>query len=194
MRAAGGKCEISCFSGNLYGAFIPTAAGTREVVNSASDDVLQPVLGLGDFPLQSLLVQVSQIGVGQRVAAHVEPRVAQFAHLSRSEVATPSQKSERDVESRAEASILQDRGVALIPDILANAGGVTVSYFEWVQALQAFSWTEAEVNTRLKYIMDRSFAATHATAERYNTDMRTAALIAAVERVADAVECRGIYP
>ena len=90
--------------------------------------------------------------------------------------------------------ILQDRGVDLIPDILANAGGVTVSYFEWVQALQAFSWTEAEVNTRLKYIMDRSFAATHATAERYDTDMRTAALITAVERVADAVECRGIYP
>ena len=82
----------------------------------------------------------------------------------------------------------------MIPDILANAGGVTVSYFEWVQALQAFSWTESEVNSRLRHIMDRSFNATHATAQRFRTDMRTAALITAVGRVADAVEVRGIYP
>jgi glutamate dehydrogenase (NAD(P)+) len=90
--------------------------------------------------------------------------------------------------------VFADRGVLLVPDILANAGGVTVSYFEWVQALQAFSWTEAEINARLKQIMDRAFAATHATAGRFGVSLRTAALIAAIRQVADAVTLRGVYP
>jgi glutamate dehydrogenase (NAD(P)+) len=90
--------------------------------------------------------------------------------------------------------VLVDRGITLVPDILANAGGVTVSYFEWVQALQAFAWTEQEVNSRLKYIMDRAFAATTATADKHNVDLRTGALITAIGLVADAVTVRGIYP
>ncbi len=90
--------------------------------------------------------------------------------------------------------VFGDRGVTVVPDILANAGGVTVSYFEWVQALQAFAWTEAEVNSRLKHIMEGAYAATHATAEQYGVNLRTAALITAVGRVADAVTVRGIYP
>ena len=90
--------------------------------------------------------------------------------------------------------VLVDRGITLVPDILANAGGVTVSYFEWVQALQAFAWTEQEVNSRLKYIMDKAFAATVATAEKHRVDLRTGALISAIGLVADAVTVRGIYP
>jgi glutamate dehydrogenase (NAD(P)+) len=90
--------------------------------------------------------------------------------------------------------VLVDRGITLVPDILANAGGVTVSYFEWVQALQAFAWTEQEVNSRLKYIMDRAFAATTATADQHGVDLRTGALITAIGLVADAVTVRGIYP
>lgn len=90
--------------------------------------------------------------------------------------------------------VLVDRGITLVPDILANAGGVTVSYFEWVQALQAFAWTEQEVNSRLKYIMDRAFAATTATAEQHKVDLRTGALITAIGLVADATSMRGIYP
>jgi glutamate dehydrogenase (NAD(P)+) len=90
--------------------------------------------------------------------------------------------------------VLVDRGITLVPDILANAGGVTVSYFEWVQALQAFAWTEQEVNSRLKYIMDRAFAATVATADKHGVDLRTGALITAIGLVADAVTVRGIYP
>jgi glutamate dehydrogenase (NAD(P)+) len=90
--------------------------------------------------------------------------------------------------------ILSDRGIPVVPDILANAGGVTVSYFEWVQALQAFPWTEAEVNSRLRSIMDRAFNGVYATAEQYDVNMRTGALITAVQRVADAVTIRGIYP
>ena len=90
--------------------------------------------------------------------------------------------------------ILYDRGVFVIPDILANAGGVTVSYFEWVQALQAFSWTESEVNSRLRHIMQKAFNDVQGTAEKYGVSMRTAALITAVQRVADATTIRGIYP
>ncbi len=90
--------------------------------------------------------------------------------------------------------ILHRKGVFVIPDILANAGGVTVSYFEWVQALQAFSWTESEVNSRLRHIMQKAFNDVRDAAEKYGVNMRTAALITAVQRVADATTIRGIYP
>jgi len=90
--------------------------------------------------------------------------------------------------------ILTDKGVFVIPDILANSGGVTVSYFEWVQDLQSFFWSEAEVNKRLKDIMVRSFEEVFSTAQSYKTDMRTAAYILAVSRVAEATLVRGIYP
>ncbi len=91
-------------------------------------------------------------------------------------------------------AILYDRGVFVIPDILANAGGVTVSYFEWVQALQAFPWTEHEVNERLRRIMRRSFDAVYQTSEKYDVHMRTAALVRAIDRVAEFTRLRGIYP
>jgi len=90
--------------------------------------------------------------------------------------------------------ILYDKGVFVVPDILANAGGVTVSYFEWVQALQAFPWTEHEVNERLRRIMGRSFEAVLGTARRYDVHMRTAALVRAIDRVAEFTRLRGIYP
>ena len=90
--------------------------------------------------------------------------------------------------------ILYDRGVLLLPDIFANAGGVTVSYFEWVQALQAFPWTEVEVNERLRQIMSKSFNAVWNTAETHHVHMRTAALVRGIERVAEFSRLRGIYP
>lgn len=90
--------------------------------------------------------------------------------------------------------ILYDQGVFLVPDILANAGGVTVSYFEWVQDLQAFFWKENEVNDRLKEIMVSTFEGVLTTAQKHNTDMRTAAYIQAISRVASATLQRGIYP
>ena len=91
-------------------------------------------------------------------------------------------------------AILYDRGVLVLPDILANAGGVTVSYFEWVQALQAFPWTEREVNERLQQIMSRSFAQVYETAQRHKVHLRTAALVKAISRVAEFTRVRGIYP
>jgi glutamate dehydrogenase (NAD(P)+) len=90
--------------------------------------------------------------------------------------------------------ILADKGVLVVPDILANAGGVVVSYFEWVQDLQNFFWEENEVNNRLTKIMRRAYSAVDAEMRLHKTDMRTAALIIGVKRVADATVKRGIFP
>ena len=90
--------------------------------------------------------------------------------------------------------ILSDKGVMIVPDVLANAGGVVVSYFEWVQDLQNFFWEENEVNNKLTRIMKMSFAAVEQTMKQHKTDMRTAAYIIGVKRVADATIRRGIYP
>src|SRR5690606_40085312 len=81
-----------------------------------------------------------------------------------------------------------------LPDIYANAGGVTVSYFEWVQALQSFSWTEDEVNSRLQRIMIESFMAIHEAAEQYHVPLRTAALVRAIQRVAEISRARAFCP
>lgn len=90
--------------------------------------------------------------------------------------------------------ILRERGVFLVPDVLANAGGVVVSYFEWVQDLQFFFWHEEEVNAKMEAIMMRSYRDVHAMARREDVDMRLAAYLIGVRRVADAGLIRGIYP
>ncbi len=91
-------------------------------------------------------------------------------------------------------AILHDRGVMVLPDILANAGGVTVSYFEWVQDLQANFWEEDEINQRLKRIMKRAFHEAYAQAKRHDVSMRMGAYCVAVDRVAEATKLRGLYP
>jgi glutamate dehydrogenase (NAD(P)+) len=90
--------------------------------------------------------------------------------------------------------ILRDKGVFLIPDVLANAGGVTVSYFEWVQDLQHFFWSEEEIDERLNKIMRNTFHRVLRTRETNEVDMRLAAYIVAVQTVADASNTRSIYP
>ena len=90
--------------------------------------------------------------------------------------------------------VLHKNGVFLIPDILANAGGVTVSYFEWVQGLYSFFWDEGEVNRHLERKMTQAFHEVHSVATQYKVHMRTAAYILAVGRVAEATRVRGIYP
>lgn len=90
--------------------------------------------------------------------------------------------------------ILNDRGIFVVPDILANSGGVIVSYFEWVQGLQSFFWDEAEVFNQLERIMLDAYERTQQSALDHNVDMRTAAQLTAIQRVADAVDIRGIYP
>ena len=91
-------------------------------------------------------------------------------------------------------TILEDRGVLVLPDVLANAGGVVVSYFEWVQGLQEYFWREDEVNAKLHDIVARAFEETWQTRERIGTSMRMAAYGLAVQRVAEATTTRGLYP
>jgi glutamate dehydrogenase (NAD(P)+) len=91
-------------------------------------------------------------------------------------------------------AILYDKGVLVCPDILANAGGVTVSYFEWVQDLQELFWDTEEVNRKLEKIMGKAFADVHSTSRQFKVDMRTGAYILAIDRVVKATETRGIWP
>jgi glutamate dehydrogenase (NAD(P)+) len=91
-------------------------------------------------------------------------------------------------------TILNERGVYVVPDILANAGGVVVSYFEWVQDLQSFFWEEDEVDERLQRIMSKAFAEVAAVAQGRRLTLREAAYIVALQRVVEAIESRGIYP
>jgi len=91
-------------------------------------------------------------------------------------------------------SILEDKGVLILPDVLANAGGVVVSYFEWVQGLQEYFWKEAEVNAKLNDIVSRAFEETWQLSQERSISMRMAAYGLAVQRVAEATVTRGIYP
>ena len=90
--------------------------------------------------------------------------------------------------------ILQSRGITVVPDVLANAGGVTVSYFEWVQDLQSFFWDEDEINARLEKVMHRAFTDVWDLSKEREVSLRQAAYFLAIERVAEATTDRGIYP
>jgi len=90
--------------------------------------------------------------------------------------------------------LLLKKGKIIVPDILANSGGVVVSYFEWVQSIQSFFWDEEEVNRNLQRVIVSSFDAVWKMHEKESTDMRNAAMMIAVGRVAQAIKQRGIFP
>ena len=91
-------------------------------------------------------------------------------------------------------AILRDRDILVVPDILANSGGVTVSYFEWVQDIQSYYWDEDEVNERLRKIMERAYVDVLSLSEERKVTMRDAATVLGVTRVAEAHKTRGLYP
>jgi len=90
--------------------------------------------------------------------------------------------------------LLSERGITVVPDVLANAGGVTVSYFEWVQDFSSFFWTEDEINKRLDRIMGEAFLSLWDVKEKHGVTLRTAAYIVACTRVLEARALRGLYP
>src|SRR5207247_2618115 len=128
------------------------------------------------------------VGIG----AGVEGRVAEVnAGRVRSSVIVEAANGPTTPEADV---IFEDRGLSVVPDILANAGGVTVSYFEWVQDLQAYYWSEDEVNDRLRQIMEKSYVDVLSLAQDRKVTMRTAATMLGVGRVAEAHMTRGLYP
>jgi glutamate dehydrogenase (NAD(P)+) len=90
--------------------------------------------------------------------------------------------------------IFQERGILVLPDVIANAGGVTVSYFEWVQDFSSFFWSEDEINARLVRIMKEAFAGIWQVAQDNKVTLRTATFIVACKRILHARELRGLYP
>jgi glutamate dehydrogenase (NAD(P)+) len=146
------------------------APGSRDVTNEE----------LLELDCDILIPAALESQITQRNAANIKARIVAEAANGPT---TP-----------AADQILFERKVFVIPDILCNAGGVTVSYFEWVQDLNRDHWTEATVNAKLREIMVRSFNETIGIATREAVDNRTAAYLLAVERVADATAMRGLYP
>ena len=144
--------------------------GSRDISNMA----------LLEVDCEILIPAALENQITSRNAANIKAKIV-------AEAANGPTTPEADIE-------LARRGVFMIPDILCNAGGVTVSYFEWVQDLNRDHWSEAVVNDKLRGIMTRAFAETLAIAEREECDMRTAAYLLAVQRVADATSMRGLYP
>ena len=90
--------------------------------------------------------------------------------------------------------ILHSNGILVLPDVIANAGGVTVSYFEWVQDFSSFFWSEDEINARLVRIMKEAFAGVWQVAQEHKVSVRTATFIVACQRILSARAMRGLYP
>ncbi len=152
---------------------------TGSIVGFNGSDPVYPV-GVLELPCDILIPAALEGQITQRNADRIKARLVV-------EAANGPTTPEAD-------AILGERGVVVVPDILCNAGGVTVSYFEWVQDLQSFFWDEDEVNQRLQKVMSRAYQSVARTADDHNVSLRTAAHILAISRVADATRTRGIFP
>ena len=168
---------------NSYGLDVPAA-----MVHKAEHGVLSGLPGAEEATNEELLELECDVlvpaALEQAIGAENAPRVR--AHMVCEAANSPTTLAADDV--------LEDRGILVLPDVLANAGGVVVSYFEWVQGLQEYFWKEYEVNAKLNDIVVRAFEETWSARERFGTSMRTAAYGLAVQRVAEATTTRGLYP
>jgi len=149
---------------------------------------------VGDAPGGDRITNDELIGleVDVLVPAALESQITS-ANAGRVRCKVIAEGANAPIDPAADAA-LHDRGVVVLPDILANAGGVVVSYFEWVQDLQAYFWAAGDVNSRLREVMVRSYQQVRHRAEESGVPLREAAYEIAVEKVARATEVRGIYP
>lgn len=210
MTMAGSRAVIQGF-GKVGGplAFLLTSAGMRVVAVADAGGAVHNPGGLDPSALSDHVVDAGsvvgfeggdpitesdmwslecELAVPAALAGAVDKRVAE--HLGAkvlAEAANGPTTTDAD-------PILDERGIVVIPDILANAGGVTASYFEWAQSRQGFAWDEETVATRLRASMDTAFSNVWAKADTLGVSLRRAAFALAVERVADAIAARGLFP
>ena len=168
-------------SGSQGGGGALAATGTT-TVNISSTNTAPTLVGLPLTPHR----------VSPGVAAALENQITERnAPLIRARIVA---EGANGPTTPAADLILQERNILVIPDVLANAGGVTVSYFEWVQDISAFFWSEDEINVRLDKIMRDAFAAVWDAAQSKGILLRTAAFVLGCERVLQARKLRGLYP
>ena len=168
---------------NPYGIDVPAA-----IVHKAEHGTLETLLGTDEATNEELVELECDVlipaALEQVITADNAPRLK--AHMICEAANGPTTPGADE--------ILEDRGILVLPDVLANAGGVVVSYFEWVQGLQEYFWKEYEVNAKLNDIVVRAFEETWSARDRFSTTMRNAAYGIAVQRVAEATTIRGLYP
>lgn len=210
MEMQGARVAVQGF-GNVGGiaARLFAEAGARVV---AVQDHVTTVYDEGGLDVPALLAHVAENGSVEGFAAEAVLTSEQFwgidcdilipaaleqqinatnAHQIRAKIILEGANGPTTPEAD---DILKEKGVLIVPDVLANAGGVTVSYFEWVQDFSSFFWSEDEINQRLTRIMREAFAAIWQVAEQHKTTLRTAAFIVGCTRVLQAREVRGLYP
>lgn len=167
----------------------PQGLDIKELVRHKREaDTVQGFKGSEDLSVDELISIETDILIPAALEGQIN---ASNAHLIKAKVLAEGANSPLTAEADEH---LNSKGVFIIPDILANAGGVVVSYFEWVQGLQRFFWDEPEVDSRLSAVMKKAFHEVLALSKDKGMDMRTAAMVLGVKRVADAVRIRGLYP
>lgn len=182
-------CKIVALSDVFGGIYNPRGLDPRAVLQYMATK--KTVVGYpGSEPLDNK--QLLELPVDILVPAALEN---QITHANANNIKAKIIVEGANGPTTPEADvILNKKGVILVPDILANAGGVVVSYFEWVQDLQSFFWEEGEINANLERIMVSAFKDVMDMSESKKVNLRAAALITAIKRVGDAIAVRGIYP
>jgi glutamate dehydrogenase (NAD(P)+) len=182
-------CTVVAVSEDYGGIYNPLGLSIKRVLEyRAREKTLQGFPGAKEIGNQELLTVDCDLLVPAAIGNQLTSRNARDV---KAKLIVEGANGPTTPEADA---IFRERGIFLVPDILANAGGVTVSYFEWVQDLQSFFWSEHEVNQKLKAILSRAFNEVLKTKEERGLDMRMAAYVQAVSRVAGATRERGLYP
>jgi len=188
FHEAGAKvCAITDVSGGLYNE---KGLNIRKILQEIHEKkFLKEIKGEGDFIENK---ELFELDVDILVPAAIERQITE-KNADKIKASLIVEGANGPVTPEAE-KILLEKGKVIIPDILANAGGVIVSYFEWVQDLQFYFWKEKEIFERLEEILNNALYNVIETSEKYNTDLRTSALIIGISRIIDALDKRGIFP